>query len=190
MIKLIVGLGNPGPQYQETRHNVGAWLVNQFAAKNNLSFKLESKFHGLVTVYQNGIEQCRLLLPTTYMNESGRSVVSVAKFYKIAPEEIVVAHDELDFAPGTVRLKFAGGHGGHNGLRDIIKAIGSKDFWRIRLGIGHPGHKDQVSDYVLHRPSKSDEKEIVYSIDEALRYLPELLDGKGEYVMGQLNTTG
>lgn len=172
-IRLIVGLGNPGAEYAKTRHNVGAWFVDIFAEQNNISFTLQKKFHAMVGARQ----KIFLLKPTRYMNESGLPVSAFTKFYKINPEEILVVHDELDFAAGIVRLKKDGGHGGHNGLRDIISHIGS-DFYRLRIGIGHPGHRDDVTDYVLGNPSRHDRIEIIKSIDESFHVMPELFSGE------------
>ncbi|HLB55978.1 MAG TPA: aminoacyl-tRNA hydrolase [Coxiellaceae bacterium] len=172
-IRLIVGLGNPGAEYAKTRHNVGAWFVDIFAEQNNISFALQKKFHAIVGSHQ----KIFLLKPTTYMNESGLPVSAFIKFYKINPEEILVVHDELDFDAGIVRLKKDGGHGGHNGLRDIISHIGS-DFYRLRIGIGHPGSRDDVTDYVLGNPSRHDRVEIIKSIDESFQVMPELFLGE------------
>ena len=187
-IKLIVGLGNPGPEYENTRHNAGAWFIQALAAQFDLSFSMETKFKGMVTRLQDGAADCRLLIPTTYMNLSGQATIAVAKFFKILPEEILVVHDELDFAPGEIRFKHGGGHGGHNGLRDIIAQLHSNDFYRLRVGIGHPGQRDDVTDYVLHKPSKSDESAILDAIDSALRVMPATLNGDIQGAMKELNT--
>ena len=145
-IKLIVGLGNPGPQYEQTRHNAGAWYVNALAHDYSIPLQLETKFFGHVGRGMIGNSDCRLLIPNTFMNLSGKAVGALATFYKILPDEILVAHDELDIDPGTVKLKQSGGHGGHNGLRDIISALANnRDFYRLRIGIGHPGNKSQVT---------------------------------------------
>lgn len=186
-IRLIVGLGNPGAQYEETRHNVGAWFIHQYAAKENATFKLESKFHGMVTRLQTESGKSWLLEPMTFMNDSGRAVVAIAKFYKIAVNEILIAHDELDFPAGKIRLKETGGHGGHNGLRDIIHHLGSKDFLRLRIGIGHPGHRDKVTPHVLGRPSKADEDKIMDAIDQAITILPDLETGNIQKAFRTLN---
>lgn len=186
-IKLIVGLGNPGPEYAATRHNVGAWLVAQLADSKNLSLAPEKKFFGLTAkATQNGVAYW-LLNPTTYMNDSGRAVVALANFYKITPAEILVAHDELDFPAGDIRLKQGGGHGGHNGLRDIIECLGP-DFYRLRIGIGHPGHRDQVTPYVLSAPSSSDKKLILQSIDNVLTIIPDLIEGHFQKAMQTLHS--
>lgn len=186
-IKLIVGLGNPGTEYAKTRHNVGAWLVKTLAERENQELRKESKFFGLAAKINVADHPCWLVEPTTYMNESGRSVAAIAQFYKITPQEILVAHDELDFPAGTIRLKENGGHGGHNGLRDIIQCLGTPDFYRLRIGIGHPGHKDRVTPYVLSEPSRGDKELIISSLDSAMRYLPELMEGEIQKVMRELH---
>lgn len=183
-IKCIVGLGNPGAQYAATRHNVGAWFVDLYAEKNNIPLCLEKKFRAFVGAFS---DHCFLLKPTTYMNESGASVSVFTKFYKINPEEILVVHDELDFEPGIVRLKQGGGHGGHNGLRDIISHIGA-DFYRLRIGIGHPGHRDDVTDYVLGNPSRSDHDNIIKSLSESFCVMPELLSGEFQKAFHSLHS--
>lgn len=188
-LSCIVGLGNPGPDYTQTRHNVGAWLIDQLANDYNISLKKETKFHGYAG--QGNIEgvKCHLLIPTTYMNDSGLAVASLTQFYKLHAEQLLVAHDELDFAPGIVRLKQGGGHGGHNGLRDIIKRLGNQNnFNRVRIGIGHPGDSNRVSGYVLHRPTASEERHIVDSIHAALRWMPDLMQGSFEPAMKELHS--
>lgn len=175
-----MGLGNPGPKYVNTRHNVGVWLLNKLASQNNLNFRLESKFSGQIAPLSINQQDCWLLIPNTFMNESGRAVQAIAKFYKINPEEILVAHDELDFPVGQIRLKLGGGHGGHNGLRDIIQALGANEFYRLRIGIDHPGHRDQVTPYVLGEPSRADKTKIEQAIEDALPVLPDLLKGNAE----------
>lgn len=186
-IQLIVGLANPGKQYAETRHNVGAWFLKELARQTQVSFNPESKFHGLVALCHVGAASCRLLEPTTYMNESGRAVRAVAQFYKIKPQDILVVHDELDFDVGIARLKKGGGHGGHNGLRDIIQCLGTPDFYRMRIGIGHPGDRSRVTGYVLGEPNKSDKDKITQSIDEALRVVDDVLAGDFEKAMRYLH---
>ena len=189
-VDLIVGLGNPGPKYQRTRHNAGADFVRELANSVGATLSAESKFFGeTARITLNG-RDIRLLIPSTYMNRSGQAVSAYAKFYQIAPDNILVAHDELDHSPGTVRFKIAGGHGGHNGLRDIIKALGnSKEFARLRIGIGHPGHADQVADYVLKKASKGDQQLIDNSISDALHYLPLATQGQWEQAMNKLHSS-
>jgi PTH1 family peptidyl-tRNA hydrolase len=187
-IKLIVGLGNPGTQYEQTRHNAGFWFVDEVARHYQVQWRPETKFLGLVTRIQQPDMDVWLLKPTTYMNRSGQSIQALANFYKIAPENILVAHDELDLDPGVARLKTGGGHGGHNGLRDTIAALGTKEFQRLRLGVGHPGHKDQVVQYVLKSASKLDQQAIVTAIDEAVRVFPQMVSGQRDAAMQQLHT--
>ncbi len=187
-IKLIVGLGNPGKQYEQTRHNAGFWFVEEVARQHQVQFRPETKFLGDVARVQSNGMDVWLLKPMTFMNRSGQSIQSLANFYKISADEILVVHDELDLAPGVAKLKSNGGHGGHNGLRDTIAALGTKTFHRLRLGIGHPGHKDQVVDYVLHAPSKPDFQAIETAIYDATRVLPELLSGEMERAMHQLHS--
>ena len=176
-IRLIVGLGNPGPQYEATRHNVGFWFADALAARHQGQFRSELKFHGLLSRVPIGGVDLRLLKPATFMNRSGQSLGAVARYLDIPPEAILVAHDELDLAVGTARLKRGGGHAGHNGLRDIINVLGSRDFWRLRIGIDHPGDREQVVNYVLGRPSRDDEGRIVSVLDDAECCLPDLLSG-------------
>ncbi|QBZ82359.1 Peptidyl-tRNA hydrolase [Hydrogenovibrio crunogenus] len=187
-VKLIVGLGNPGGQYEQTRHNAGFWFVEEVARQFNVQFRPETKFLGeAARVQSNGLDVW-LLKPMTFMNRSGQSIQAIAKFYKIAPEEILVVHDELDLDPGVARLKSSGGHGGHNGLRDTIAALGTKDFKRLRLGIGHPGDRNQVVDYVLKAPSKTDRTLIDDAIYDATRVLPDLLNDDMARAMNELHT--
>ena len=174
-IRLIVGLGNPGPDYQKTRHNAGEWFINQLAHYSNTSLKTESKFFGKTARINIAGYDIRLLVPTTFMNLSGKAISALAKFYQIETDEILVVHDELDLPPGVAKFKLGGGHGGHNGLRDTISKLGNnKNFYRLRLGIGHPGHKDQVTGFVLGKAPQSEQKLIDEAIDEALRCI-ELL---------------
>ncbi len=188
-IKLVVGLGNPGSEYRGTRHNAGADFVEALARRAGATLSAESRFHGLAGRATFNGHDLRLLIPTTFMNRSGQSVAALASFFKFLPEQILIAHDELDIAPGTARFKFGGGHGGHNGLRDIIPALGNnRDFHRLRVGIGHPGHASKVSGYVLSRPSAADRERIDASIDEALDALPLLLDGDSTRAMTRLHS--
>lgn len=176
-IQLIVGLGNPGQQYEATRHNVGAWFIEMLAREFSIDLKTENKFQGSIGRIQTTENDLWLLIPTTYMNKSGLAVKALSHFYKIPPEAILVAHDELDFPPGITRFKQEGGHGGHNGIRDVIDHLQSKNFHRLRIGIGHPGHRDQVTDYVLSRPSKKDHELIVDSLELAKSVLPTFISG-------------
>lgn len=177
-IHCIVGLGNPGATYAKTRHNAGAWFVDFLANQNNVSLRLEKQFRGMLGEFFCNNQKCYLFKPTTYMNESGLSVSALMRFYKIPIENILVAHDELDFEAGIARLKKAGGHGGHNGLRDIIQQCASADFYRLRLGVGHPGDRNQVVDYVLNAPNKDDYQKIMTAIEDSTRVIPELLSGE------------
>lgn len=187
-IKLIVGLGNPGAEYQETRHNAGAWLVESLAQQEHVTLCYETKFTGHTGIFQLSDLDCRLLIPGTFMNLSGKAVRAIAEFYKIAPSEILVAHDELDLPVGIVRLKHGGGHGGHNGLRDIITQLHTNDFYRLRVGIAHPGERHLVLDYVLHRPSRDDKQQIDDAIANAINIIPELLKGQMDKAMQKLHT--
>ena len=187
-IKLFVGLGNPGEKYETTRHNAGYWWIDFIERNHRLGMKPFSKFNGIVGKYSDQVD-CFFLKPTTFMNESGRSVQSIVKFYKIKPEEMLVIHDELDLQPGTIKLKFGGGHGGHNGLKSIESAIGSNNFWRLRIGIGHPGIKDEVAGYVLKKPLKKDFDLINASILDSYRVFSNLLLGEFEKAMLNLHST-
>ena len=188
-IKLIVGLGNPGSEYRGTRHNAGADFVEELARKTGATLQDEAKFFGLTGRATLSGHDLRLLVPTTFMNLSGKAVAALAGFYKIAPQQILVAHDELDIAPGSARFKQGGGHGGHNGLRDIIPALGNnRDFHRLRIGIGHPGHASKVTGYVLKPPSRQDRERIDASIDEAIAALPLLLGGDSTKAMTRLHS--
>jgi peptidyl-tRNA hydrolase, PTH1 family len=173
-IRLIVGLGNPGAEYAPTRHNVGFWFVDALAQSQ--AFKAEARFHGELSRLSRRGQDLRLLKPSTYMNHSGRSVAAVSRYFEIPPEQILIAHDELDLPVGTVRLKQGGGHAGHNGLRDTINLLGSRDFWRLRIGIDHPGDRSLVLGYVLGRPSRAD----------AL-LIDDLLDGRFQVAMNRLH---
>lgn len=187
-VKLIVGLGNPGAKYAQTRHNAGFWFVEEVARQQGVTFRPEAKFHGEVARIQLNGEDVWLLKPSTFMNRSGQSISSMAKFYKLAPEAILVAHDELDLPVGTVRLKKGGGHGGHNGLKDIIKALGSREFGRLRIGIDHPGDRNQVVDYVLKAPGKAERAVIDDAIYEATRYLSDIVRGDWATAMNHLHS--
>ena len=183
MIRLLVGLGNPGSQYASTRHNAGFWWLDLAARKLSASLRLERQHHGRVARVNAPAGVVWLLEPATFMNESGQAVASLADYYRIEPSEILVVHDDLDLPVGQAKLKFGGGHGGHNGLRDIHARLGSSDYWRLRLGIGHPGVKSEVVDYVLRVPSKEDRDAIDKSIKQALGALDSLLAGNMERAM-------
>ena len=187
-IELIVGLGNPGSQYQDTRHNAGEWFVEQLAKNAGITLKAESKFHGKAGRGFVAGRNVWLLIPDTFMNNSGKAVAALAQFYKIEPQSILVAHDELDIAPGTARLKFDGGHGGHNGLRDIVSCMGNrKDFARVRIGIGHPGHASQVTNYVLGKPPIGDRAAIDQAIAATANVMDAMLKGDIDSAMRDLH---
>ncbi len=186
-IQLIVGLGNPGPQYAETRHNAGFWLVDRIAERAGVALRPEAKFHGLLGRVSLPGGDLRLLKPTTFMNHSGRALAAVCRYFDLEPGAVLVAYDELDLPVGTVKLKQGGGHAGHNGLRDSIAALGSRDFWRLRIGIGHPGVKEQVVGYVLSRPSRADADAMLEVLDQAEDCLPEFLVGDYQRVMNRLH---
>lgn len=187
-IRLIVGLGNPGAQYDGTRHNAGADFVKQLADSHVLSFKKDNKLHGLYARIQNEDQDCHLLIPNTFMNCSGLAVRACANFFKIEPSAILVAHDDLDLPPGTIRLRQDGGHGGHNGIRDIISHLSTKAFCRLRIGIGHPGNKEDVTNFVLRKPSSNEKKLISDGIDQAIQIIPDLLSGKIQNAMQILHS--
>lgn len=187
-IKMIVGLGNPGPQYALTRHNVGFWFIDEICKFTNSQLKLETKFHGQVADCLINSSKIKLLTPNTFMNLSGNAVLACANFYKILPENILVAHDDIDLPVGTIKLKLDGGHGGHNGLRDIINKIHTRKFYRLRIGVGHPGNSKEVHDYVLKRPSKSEEQVINNGINQAIDLLAEITNGNIEKAMQKLHT--
>jgi peptidyl-tRNA hydrolase, PTH1 family len=190
-MRLVVGLGNPGKKYERTRHNAGFWWVEQLAREARATLRDDGKFHGRVAKL-SGTPELWLLLPDTFMNESGRAVAALASFYKIEPPEILVVHDELDLAPGVTKLKLGGGTSGHNGLKDIAEALGSRDFWRLRLGIGHPrdmaASEQAVVDYVLHPPRSEEQTAIDEAIARSLEIWPLLADGKTEAAMLKLHT--
>lgn len=187
-VSLIVGLGNPGSEYEHTRHNAGFWFLDALARKHNVSFKAEKKFHGEVARFKHAGEDVWLLKPMTYMNLSGQAVQAMASFYKITPEQILVVHDELDLSVDTARLKKGGGHGGHNGLRDIASKMGGNDFLRLRIGIGHPGDKSKVTNHVLKKASTDDQISIERNIERAIDVLPLVLEGNIQKAMNELHT--
>jgi PTH1 family peptidyl-tRNA hydrolase len=192
-IRLIVGLGNPGPEYEQTRHNAGFWLVDNLAnGMARCSLAREARFNALTARTTIDGNEVWLLEPQTYMNRSGQSVGGLARFFKIAPDEILVVHDELDLAPGIARLKKGGSSGGHNGLKDITAALGTQEYWRLRLGIGHPrtlNLQHGVADFVLHRPRKEEQPLIEDAIAKSLTVIPQLCAGKFEAAMMQLHTS-
>jgi len=169
-IKLIAGLGNPGPEYTKTRHNAGVWFVEELARRNNISLRPEKKYSGLYGKGLIGNELVHLLIPTTFMNRSGQAVAPLANFFRISVDNILIAHDELDMLPGSIKVKQGGGHGGHNGLKDIIaRMANNRDFYRLRIGIGHPGHRDKVTGHVLGKAPQNEQSLIEQAIDEATR---------------------
>ena len=180
MIKLFVGLGNPGPEYEATRHNAGFWWTDALARDLKVSLVPERSYHGFAARAQVNGQPVWLLQPQTFMNLSGKSVAALTRFFKIAPEEILVAHDELDVVPGEAKLKFGGSHAGHNGLRDIHAQLGTGDYWRLRLGIGHPGVKSEVVNWVLKKPLKEQREAIDDAIARTLHAVPALLAGQME----------
>jgi len=185
-MRLVVGLGNPGREYEATRHNAGFWWVDNLAHSLGVTLKTESRFHGKLARVRSE-DDCWLLEPMTFMNRSGQAVGALTGFYKIAPEEVLVVHDELDLPPGTVRLKKGGGVAGHNGLKDIAARIGL-DFWRLRIGIGHPGDRDAVIDYVLHPPRVEETPLISQAVERSLEAWPLILAGEMEKAMHRLHT--
>lgn len=186
--KLVVGLGNPTAKYEKTRHNAGFWFVDELVSSFGGVFKEDRRFQGLVATLRFGSDSLLLLKPMTFMNRSGQSVAVLARYYKIGLEEILVAHDELDFAPGVVRLKCGGGHGGHNGLRDLIDQLGGGGFCRIRIGIGHPGNRDDVVPYVLGNPGVGERELIDGAISRVIELFPAILRGELGAVTTRLHT--
>lgn len=187
-LRLIVGLGNPGAEHLRTRHNAGFWFLDALANQLGTRFGLESKLHGETAKVEIAGQPVWLLKPATYMNASGRSVTAALRYWKIEPEECLLAHDELDLAPGTARLKFDGGHGGQNGLRDTIAHLGHGRFHRLRIGIGHPGHKDKVTPWVLGRPGRDDEAAMLRAISDAIDVLPLAVVGDFNEATKRLHT--
>ncbi|ROR34808.1 aminoacyl-tRNA hydrolase [Inmirania thermothiophila] len=186
-LALVVGLGNPGPRYEDTRHNAGAWFVEALARAHGVALREEARFRARVGRGVIAGADLRLAVPTTYMNHSGEAVAALARFFRIPPEAILVAHDDLDLPPGTARLKQGGGHGGHNGLRDIIARLGSPAFRRLRLGIGHPGHRDEVVAYVLRRPPPEERRAIEEAVARALEVFPLVAEGALGRAMSRLH---
>jgi len=187
-IRLIVGLGNPGADYVDTRHNAGFWLADLLAQDRSVNFRFEKRYNADECKFKAQGKDIYLLKPQTFMNRSGQAVAALARYYKIKAEQILVIHDELDLPPGTNRLKQAGGHGGHNGLRDIISHLGSREFFRIRVGIGHPGDSNQVINYVLHKPSVADLNAIDTANRDTLAAMPLVYEGRIDKAMQALHT--
>lgn len=187
-IQLVAGLGNPGTKYDQTRHNAGFWFVDQVAREFSASFRPEAKYKSDVARCSIGGVDVRLQKPQDFMNCSGQPVASLAAFYRIPRESILIVHDDIDLPPGTIRLKQGGGHGGHNGLRDLISHLGGKDFVRLRIGVGHPGHRDDVVGYVLKSAGKDDRIAIDQTIDDAVRQLPDIIAGHFNAAMQALHT--
>jgi PTH1 family peptidyl-tRNA hydrolase len=187
-LRLIVGLGNPGPEHARTRHNAGFWLVDALAERDGARFGLESKLFGETARVRIAGQDLWLLKPATFMNLSGKSIAAALRYWKIEPAEMLVAHDELDLPPGTARLKFDGGHGGQNGLRDAMRLLGHGGFHRLRIGIGHPGHKDRVTPWVLGKPGRDDEAAILRAVDDAIGVLPLAVQGNFMDAMTRLHT--
>ena len=187
-LRLIVGLGNPGAEHARTRHNAGFWFIDALASRLDVRFGLESRLHGESAKAHIAGQSVWLLKPATFMNLSGRSVIAALRYWKIEPEECLLAHDELDLDPGVARLKFDGGHGGQNGLRDTMQHLDHGRFYRLRIGIGHPGHKDRVTPWVLGRPGRDDEAAMLRAIDDAITVLPLAVAGDFNEAMKQLHT--
>ena len=185
MIRLVVGLGNPGKEYERTRHNAGFWLVERFAAASGVALRKDPKYQALVGRMEAG---AWLLLPQSFMNSSGRAVQMLAGFFKVKPEEILVVHDELDFPPGTAKVKLGGGVAGHNGLKDIAAQLGTQGFWRLRIGIGHPGDRNVVADYVVSSPAPAERELIEAALTRCMEISELLLDGNMEAAMLKLHT--
>ncbi len=187
-IRLVVGLGNPGADYVDTRHNAGAWLLDEIAAERGVALRPEKRDNAELGKFRYGGRDILLQKPLTFMNRSGQAVGSLARYFKIAPEQMLILHDELDLPPGTNRLKQGGGHGGHNGLRDLINHLGSREFFRLRIGIGHPGDAKQVIDYVLKKPSVADRAAIDAANRDTLAVMPLIFDGRIDKAMQALHT--
>jgi len=187
---LVVGLGNPGNGYAETRHNVGFWFVDRLAESGGARFRPESRFHGEIAELTVDGQRLRLLKPTTFMNLSGQAVAALARFYRVPAESILIVHDDLDLPAGEVRVKVGGGHGGHNGLRDIVSRLGSRDFVRLRFGIGHPGHREGVTGHVLSRPAADERAALNDALDSALAELPQFVRGDWQAAMLHLHGRG
>jgi PTH1 family peptidyl-tRNA hydrolase len=187
-IRLVAGLGNPGEKYAATRHNAGFWWIDRLAHDSHAAFRSEPRFFSAVCRLPGPAGDIWLIKPQTFVNASGRAVSAVAHYYRIPPEEILVVHDELDLPPGAARIKRGGGHGGHNGIKDVQAALGNPAFWRLRLGIGHPGQSAMVTDYVLHEPTREEAEEIGTAMRRAHEVFPMLAQGRPEAAMLRLHT--
>lgn len=187
-IQLITGLANPGTEYEHTRHNAGAWFAEEIVKNLNIRLRMEAKYHGLHTLTKIDGQSCHLLVPTTYMNLSGQAVHACMSYHKIPADAVLIAHDEIDLPVGSIKLKFDGGDGGHNGLKDIIRHLNTKQFYRLRIGVGRPDHSNDVADYVLHPPSRAERKKIDEAIQKAIDALPLIMSGEMQKAMNQLHT--
>lgn len=187
-IDLIVGLGNPGPAYENTRHNAGAWLIESIAQRENIVLRDTAKLHGRYGKWIHASRECHVVIPNTFMNQTGRCVQAILNYYKLTPQQLLIAHDDIDLPVGEIRLKYGGGHGGHNGLRDIIQALNTPQFYRLRIGVGRPPHAEDVADYVLHPPKKTERHTINHAIEKAEAVLPWLLNGNIQKAMQILHT--
>jgi PTH1 family peptidyl-tRNA hydrolase len=187
-ILLIVGLGNPGADYEHTRHNAGAWFVLELAHAAHITLRHEAKYRGFHGVVKIDGQDCHLFIPSTFMNHSGQSLQAIASYFKIPPENMLIAHDEIDLPCGDIRLKYDGGHGGHNGLRDIINHLNSKQFYRLRIGVGHPGTSKEVVNYVLAPPRKAEREQINTALEEAHGILPFIMQGQFQKAMQLLHS--
>ncbi|NQY41775.1 MAG: aminoacyl-tRNA hydrolase [Legionellales bacterium] len=186
-IQAIIGLGNPGQNYALTRHNAGFWLIDLIAQKYGCTWKLDSKNQASVSDLQLGIKKIRLFKPTTYMNCSGSSVSLLTKYYKIPTEDVLIVHDDVDIEPGNIRFKFDGGHGGHNGLRDIMQSLNSKSFYRLRIGVGRPANTSGVQNYVLQQPTKLQQNMIIEKLQEIIAFVPDFIEGDYQNIMNKLH---
>ncbi len=184
---LIVGLANPGKEYALTRHNAGAWWVQALCKDYNFALQNESKLQAAVGILTLSGVKVRCAIPTTFMNHSGSAVAKIAKYFEIPADKILIVHDELDFPPGVIRIKQGGGHGGHNGLRDIVPQLGGNNFHRLRIGIGHPGDRDLVADYVLANPGSKDKQLIEQAINQSIQFAPDIIAGNWQMVMNKLH---
>jgi len=187
-IRMIVGLGNPGADYVDTRHNAGFWMIDLLAADRGASFRLDKRYNAELGKLRIDGHDVHLQKPLAFMNRSGQAVAGLARYFKLEPPQILVMHDELDLPPGTNRIKHDGGHGGHNGLRDVIAHLGSREFFRVRIGIGHPGDSRAVTNYVLHKPSVADREAIETANRDTLAVMPLLLEGRVDKAMQALHT--